>query len=65
VVGKVSVPNPVVNIKIALRFVNLVVVSAVIFAVFGDVYHAFVSAVKSGVKASFLRFGAAFYLYFS
>ena len=55
--GKVGIPNPIVYKEVAVGWVYLVIVSAVIVAVFVDVDHSFVLPVKRGVEGPALGFG--------
>ena len=58
--GAERVPDPVVGVeRDAAVVVDLPVEGAVVFAILGDVDHAFVDAVERGVEDSFIVVGAA------
>ena len=56
----VGVPEPVVDVEGARVGVDLMIESAVVAAVFGDVDHALEAAIERGVEDFALRFCAAF-----
>ena len=55
----VGVPEPVVDVERTRVRVDLVIESAVVAAIFGDVDHAFEAAIERGVEDFALRFCAA------